>query len=210
MARKPWQWAVLGCLVLPVSLPFSLPGVCRSPRSQPEPAVVPQRRAPQRVIYPAPTQRRESVRVIRPAQSQPQQQPIAATNLSAMESQVQAQINQIRRSNGLSALSGNGRLAQVARGHSQNMASRSFFSHTDPNGNTSFERVQGAGIPFQLVAENLAWHENSPNPVSSAVRGWMASPTHRTNIMRPEVNQTGVGITRVGNRYYFTQLFIQN
>ncbi|MGF1602724.1 MAG: CAP domain-containing protein [Thermosynechococcaceae cyanobacterium] len=194
-----------------------MPGVCRSPRSEPQPeepqrVVVPQRRAParapQRAIYPAPAQRRGAIRPA-PTQSSPQQ-PIAATNLRGMESQVQAEINQIRRSNGLGALRGNGRLAQVARRHSQNMASRSFFSHTDPNGNTSFERVQGAGIPFQLVAENLAWHENSPNPVSSAVRGWMASPTHRTNIMRPEVNQTGVGITRVGNRYYFTQLFIQN
>jgi uncharacterized protein YkwD len=210
-AQQPLRLALLGCLVLPISLPFSLPGVCRSPRSEPQPeqVVAPQRRTPARVVYPAP-QRRESVRVIRPAptQSAPQQ-PIAATNARAMESQIQAEINQIRRANGLRPLSGNGRLAQVARNYSNSMASQDFFSHTDPNGNTSLERVQGAGIPFRLVAENLAWNENSADPVGRAVQGWMSSPTHRTNIMRPEVNETGVGINRTGNRYYFTQLFIQ-
>lgn len=194
---------ILGCLVLPVKLPFRVPGVCRSPR--PAERSAPARRVPQRpVLRPVPRSRTPA-RIIRPA---PAQQTTAIASPNALESQVQTAVNQVRRSHGLRPLKGNGRLAQVARNHSRNMASRSFFGHTDPSGRTSADRVQGAGIRYQLVAENLAWVENAPDPIDHIVRGWMNSPGHRANILRQGVKETGVGVSRVGNRYFFTQLFM--
>lgn len=191
-SQKSWQAMLLGCLVLPVQLPFAVPGICRSPRprrSAPARVVVPQRRAPRR---PAPAVPRQPVTV----------------SLGNMEARVQAEINEIRRSYNLKPLTGNNRLAAVARGHSQNMASRSFFGHTDPSGNSAAERVQGAGIRYQLIAENLAWVENAPDPIDHIIKGWLNSPGHRANILRPEVRETGVGVFRTGNQFFFTQLFM--
>ncbi|PZD73051.1 hypothetical protein C1752_02868 [Acaryochloris thomasi RCC1774] len=204
-SQRPWQIMLLGCVVLPVKLPFSVPGICSSPqpkRSNPARVVVPQRRTPARTI---PSNRRPVVTV--PASAVPRQ-PVATASLSNLEARVQAEINQIRRSYDLKPMQGNRRLAKVARGHSQNMAARSFFGHTDPSGNSAAERVQGAGIRYQLVAENLAWVENAPDPVDHIVQGWLNSPGHRANILRPEVRETGVGIFRTGNQFFFTQLFM--
>jgi len=41
------------------------------------------------------------------------------------------------------------------------------------------------------------------------VQGWMDSPGHRENILRPEYRETGIGVWRTGNTYYFTQLFMR-
>lgn len=50
---------------------------------------------------------------------------------------------------------------------------------------------------------------NLPQPVGDAVQGWMESQGHRENILRPEFRETGIGVWRTGNTYYFTQLFMQ-
>ncbi len=210
--RKPWAVALLGCVVLPVNLPFVVPGVCRTKpavrRSAPTRVIKRQRRVirrPARVITPQRRVIRQPTRVIRQPAPAPQR-PIA-TNTNSLEGQVQAEINRIRRSSGLRPLRGNGQLAQVARRHSKNMASRSFFGHRDHNGQQSYERALGAGIRFRYIAENLAWN-NSPSPVALAVKGWMKSPTHRRNILSPEARETGVGIARRGDKYFLTQLFM--
>ncbi|NJK41948.1 MAG: CAP domain-containing protein [Acaryochloridaceae cyanobacterium SU_2_1] len=126
-----------------------------------------------------------------------------------MSEQVYAEINDIRRSNGLRPLRWHDGLAKVARQHSENMAVNNFFSHTDRQGDTALERTQRARIPFKVVAENLAWSDGAPDPVAISVDGWMRSPGHRQNILRPEVTDTGVGTVRQGNAVYFTQLFIR-
>jgi uncharacterized protein YkwD len=37
----------------------------------------------------------------------------------------------------------------------------------------------------------------------------MDSPGHRANILRPVFTETGIGVWRDGDQYYFTQLFMQ-
>ena len=127
-----------------------------------------------------------------------------------MEAQVRQRINEIRLSHGLSQLRHNEKLATVARNYSHQMAEQNFFSHTSPAGDTMVQRVHSAGIFYFTLGENLFKCTNIPQPVPSAVQGWMDSPGHRENILRPEYRETGIGVWRKGNSYYFTQLFMRS
>lgn len=132
-----------------------------------------------------------------------------STSTTRMETQVRQQVNAIRQKNGLGSLKNNEQLAQVARQYSQKMANQKFFSHTSPQGDTMVQRVRSAGIFYWMLGENLFMGTNLPQPVGDAVQGWMDSPGHRENILRPEFRETGIGVWHNGNTYYFTQLFMQ-
>lgn len=129
--------------------------------------------------------------------------------IAQMEAKIRQRINEIRQERGLNSLQTNEPLAKVARAYSQQMAQKNFFSHTSPNGGTLTQRVSSVGISYRLVGENLFTSTNVPEPVSSAVQGWMDSSGHRENILRSGFTETGVGIWREGNTYYFTQLFMR-
>jgi uncharacterized protein YkwD len=144
-----------------------------------------------------------------PAVRSTPQIPAQSKTIGQMETQVEQQINKIREQKGLGSLRHNAKLAEVARRYSQRMANENFFSHTSPTGDTMVQRVGAAGIFYFSLGENLFMGTNLPQPVSIAVQGWMDSPGHRENILRPEYQQTGVGVWRKGNTYYFTQLFMR-
>ena len=146
----------------------------------------------------------------RPSQQQNSRAIAQSPATAQMEAQVQQRVNQICLSHGLSQLRNNENLASVARNYSQKMAQQNFFGHTSPAGNTMVQRVQGAGIFYLVVGENLFMCTNVPQPVPAAVQGWMDSPGHRENILRPEYRETGIGVWRKGNTYYFTQLFMRS
>ncbi|MBD3886678.1 CAP domain-containing protein [Phormidium tenue FACHB-886] len=145
----------------------------------------------------------------RTVQSSPQT-PAQSETTSQMEAQVEQQINKIRTQQGLEPLRHNAKLADVARTYSQRMADENFFGHTSPTGDTMVERVRSTGIIYFNLGENLFKGTNSPRPVPAAVQGWMNSAGHRENILRSKYEQTGVGIWRKGNTYYFTQLFMRS
>lgn len=126
-----------------------------------------------------------------------------------MEAAVRQRINEIRQKNELKPLENNERLAQVARNYSQQMARDNFFSHTGSDGSTLSQRVRAGGISYWIVGENLFKSTNAPQPVPLAVQGWMNSPGHRENILRPVFTQTGIGVWREGKTYYITQLFMR-
>lgn len=130
--------------------------------------------------------------------------------IAQMEARVQQQINQIRQQNGLSELRTHPKLAQVARDYSRRMAEEAFFSHTSPSGDTMVQRVKSARIFYTMLGENLFTSTNIPQPVSASIAGWMNSPGHRKNILQSDYRETGIGIWRVGNTYYFTQLFLRS
>jgi uncharacterized protein YkwD len=89
------------------------------------------------------------------------------------------------------------------------MAEKKFFSHTGADGSTLADRVRAGGISYWVVGENLYTSTNIPRPVPSAIEGWMNSPGHRENILRSVYAETGVGVWRIGNTYYITQLFLR-
>lgn len=137
--------------------------------------------------------------------SLPQTPAIAET-----ETRVRQEINQIRADHGLEPLEPNEKLAGVARDYSRQMAQHDFFSHTGVDGKQVGERTRAAGITYWVVGENLFKSINTPQPVPLSIEGWMNSPGHRDNILYADYRETGVGIWRDGNTYYFTQLFLRS
>lgn len=101
----------------------------------------------------------------------------------------------------------NDALADTARKHSQDMAERGFFSHTNPDGQSPFDRIKAAGIDYKIAAENIAAGQATPE---AAMQSWINSEGHRENIMRADLKELGVGIAR-GGKYgiYWTQNFAE-
>ncbi|MBR2471625.1 MAG: hypothetical protein IKB55_02965 [Clostridia bacterium] len=132
--------------------------------------------------------------------------PQAPTNASAFEKRVLELVNIERAKYGLSALQWSNELASVARAHSKDMNDRGFFSHTNPDGKSAFDRIKAAGISYSYAAENIAAGQSTPEAV---VEGWMNSKGHRENILNPNLKYLGVGFYE-GNgtyKYYWTQNF---
>jgi uncharacterized protein YkwD len=126
---------------------------------------------------------------------------------SAMAAVVIEGINAQRTGRDLAALVADDALNNAAASYSCRMADEDFFAHEDPQGQQVDDRLRAAGIRFFLVGENLARNENVQDPATTAVEGWVASPTHSENIFRPEFTHTGVGVCKIGRLVYFTQLF---
>jgi uncharacterized protein YkwD len=128
--------------------------------------------------------------------------PSAITNL---EKAVNQQINQYRASKKLPPLSVDPQITQIARIHSENMASGKVpFSHDGFEG-----RAKAITISYQSVAENVAYNMGYSDPVRQAVEGWIKSEGHRKN-MEGQFNLTGIGIAKnAKGEYYFTQLFVR-
>ena len=47
-------------------------------------------------------------------------------------------------------------LLSIATAHSRDMYNQNYFSHTDPNGTTPFDRMTNAGYNYELAGENMA------------------------------------------------------
>ena len=119
-------------------------------------------------------------------------------------------INSVRLRNGLAPLSWDPDLCRMARAHSKNMASRSFFSHLTPDGLSLKDRAQQAGLaPFRMIAENIAYNQGYDDPGAFAVEGWMISSGHRGNILAREYRSSAIGVfVNSEGCVYLTQVFI--
>ena len=85
------------------------------------------------------------------------------------------------------------------------MAARAFYAHTSPDGGEPWHRAAAAGSARRTIGENIACGQRSPAEV---VRGWMDSPGHRANILKPAFTHIGVGFAGGGPAgTYWTQLF---
>lgn len=127
-----------------------------------------------------------------------------------MEKRIVSEINEVRRKHDLPILEENEILNQVARDYSRQMLQEDFFSHFGPSGKSVADRVEAAGLQYRWVGENLAMTENIHQPAEGLVQDWMKSPSHRKNIMGEKYHQTGVGIWKADDRYYFTQIFMRS
>lgn len=119
--------------------------------------------------------------------------------------QVVALVNIERARAGCDPVSADAALQSAAQGHSDDMAARTYFSHTSPDGSTFADRIRGAGYRGGSIAENIAAGQRSAKAVMDA---WMASPGHRANILNCTYRDIGVGYA-TGGSYgtYWTQTF---
>lgn len=104
--------------------------------------------------------------------------------------------NAERAAAGLRPLAWNARLAAAADSHARDMVVRAYFAHVSPEGAGPAQRIAAAGYAASLVGENLAWGEGRLATPSVTVRGWMDSPGHRANLLRPDFREVGIALVR--------------
>jgi uncharacterized protein YkwD len=155
--------------------------------------------------------------------------------IADLERRVHELINKTRVEHDLPTLAYDERLAKVARGHSRDMATRHFFSHTNPDGQDPTARGKIAGVTCRKqvagntfregLGENISpdnlysririsgtersydWN-TSEDIAGNSLRGWMNSPPHRHNILEKAYGQTGIGIAiSDDDKVFVTQVF---
>ncbi|MGY0056363.1 CAP domain-containing protein [Streptomyces sp. LZ34] len=132
-------------------------------------------------------------------------QPFTPAGLARTADAVRALTNAERAAAGLRPLAPDPNLTAAAQRHSEDMVARDFYSHTAPEGSQPWDRATAAGCRHRGIGENIACGQRTPPEV---VRGWMNSPGHRANILKPEFSHIGIGYatgSRAGT--YWTQLF---
>ncbi len=99
--------------------------------------------------------------------------------------------NKERESKGLSDVYENQALDQAAQMKAKNMFAENYWAHFAPSGKTPWDFILGAGYKFTYAGENLAKNFYNSNDVVSA---WMASPTHRDNLLNPKYKDIGIAV----------------
>ncbi|PSL40457.1 CAP domain-containing protein [Planomicrobium soli] len=113
--------------------------------------------------------------------------------------------NSTRIQRNLPLLKWNDEVSGTARKHSEDMAANNYFSHTNQQGKSPFDRMEEDGIRFFVAGENLAYGQYSS---IFAHEGLMNSMGHRENIVKADYGFLGVGAAfNKENQPYFTEKF---
>ena len=124
----------------------------------------------------------------------PTPEPAPAPDNSAgfgdFEAEVARLVNAYRAQNGRNELNLDNRLNLAAEGHSEDMASNNFFSHTGSDGSRVGARVSDEGYDWRGVGENIAAGQTTPQKVFDA---WKASSGHNSNMLNASWQDMGVG-----------------
>jgi len=99
--------------------------------------------------------------------------------------------NEERQNQNLETLAVNKKLNSAAEMKAIDMASKGYFAHTSPDGKTPWYWLEKAGYKYQYAGENLAINFSDSKDVTDA---WMASPTHKANIVKGKYTEVGTGI----------------
>lgn len=99
--------------------------------------------------------------------------------------------NTEREKNSLAVLSENETLNLAAQKKLEDMFAKNYWDHTGPKGETAWDFISTTGYTYLLAGENLArGFSNS----TDTVKAWMASPTHRANILNNSYKEIGVAV----------------
>lgn len=127
--------------------------------------------------------------------------------LRVMEQDTFNRVNAYRETQNLEPLVWNEAMAEIARGHSTDMATGAVpFSHDGFNDRAS--QIFSTITNTYSAAENIAYN-NYSNPAATAVTGWIESTSHRETMENANYTISGMGVAKSGDRYYFTQLFAE-
>lgn len=112
-----------------------------------------------------------------------------SSNVSAAE--LIGLTNQERQKNSLPPLSENNKLNQTATAKAKNMFEENYWAHYSPSGRDPWGFFHKAGYRFSHAGENLARNFYNSNEV---IRAWMASPTHRDNLLNSNYKEIGIAV----------------
>ncbi|XVJ75188.1 CAP domain-containing protein [Streptomyces sp. JH002] len=166
-----------------------------APAEEPSPSATPE------TAEPDPT-----TQAPQPTQSTPAPDPEPSPSQDAASAQADAVlrlVNEERAKAGCRPLVRDAALATLATDFSRDMAQRGYFSHTDPDGRTPWDRAQAAGIA-NMGGENIARGQQDAQAVMDS---WMNSEGHRANILNCDFTTLGVGVHLGDGGPWWTQNF---
>jgi hypothetical protein len=99
--------------------------------------------------------------------------------------------NEDREKYGLNDLKSNSKLSSAALAKANNMFKLQYWNHFGPNGESPWDFIKGSGYTYVYAGENLAKGFKTAQGVEEA---WMASPTHRANLLSGNYKEIGVAV----------------
>jgi uncharacterized protein YkwD len=139
---------------------------------------------------------------------EPSRDDVPVTDPLEAEKRLLALVNRDRQTAGLHALLWDEKVANVSRGHSQEMRKTKVVAHVSPTTGSAGDRVRVAKIKTAVVLENVA----RAYGIGEAHLGLMNSPGHRANLMSHTATHIGIGVVfgdEVSGRreIFITQVF---
>jgi len=107
---------------------------------------------------------------------------------------------------GLGSLKENKLLSEAARQKAADMFAFNYWAHISPSGRTPWTFFTDVGYKYQYAGENLARDFRDPE---SVVQAWLASPSHRENIVNPKYQEIGVAVVDGNLQGVETALVVQ-
>jgi hypothetical protein len=127
-----------------------------------------------------------------------------AANIPATE--VIRLTNQKRTASGLAELQTNSVLSQAAEAKGKHMLEHDYWAHVAPDGTEPWAFFVNYGYKYRYAGENLARDFSNPQ---AAVDAWMASPSHRDNLMSPKYTEIGIAVVEGDLNGVDTTLIVQ-
>ena len=99
--------------------------------------------------------------------------------------------NEKRLQTGLAPLSTSSVLSQAAQAKGADMLNKDYWAHVSPDGTQPWYFFTSFGYKYKYAGENLA--RDFQDPVS-AVEAWMASPSHKENMLSSKYKEIGIAV----------------
>ena len=101
------------------------------------------------------------------------------------------QTNQERLKNNLPALRLNSLLSASAKLKAEDMFVKNYWAHQSPDGQSPWFFIKSVDYRYSIAGENLA---KDFYDTESMFKAWMASPTHKDNIIHPKYQEIGIAV----------------
>ncbi len=141
----------------------------------------------------------------------PKQEVSTNSSLENVEQLIFQKVNEERKKAGVSPLKYNYTMQKFARDKSKDMGVNNYFSHEDLKGKLESDYIKASGVSYSAWGENIAYLDGYAENVlaNTFMTNWMNSPGHRANILSTNFTSIGVGVYKIGNKYYATQEFLR-
>lgn len=117
--------------------------------------------------------------------------PLTTNAASLNASTIHTLVNKERTAQGVAPLERSPALDAVAQSKLNDMVANKYFAHTSPAGKNFKHWFNVNSYLYTYAGENLARYFTTEK---ATVKGWMASPTHKSNIMKPQYTDTGIAV----------------
>jgi len=121
---------------------------------------------------------------------------------AGLAGQIYQRINDYRSANGLGVLGYDAQLQGTADLRAKESATS--FGHTRPDGSAA---VTAVTVDYTVAGENLIQVTKELATVDIIVETWLASPTHKANIVLGDFSQTAIGVYESNGTLFISQIF---